>query len=172
MAAPKGNKHAKGNKGGGRKPLAFTDKMKEIAIGMARNLGATDRQLCLAMGISDATLAKWKVDDIEFFRDLKKAKELSDLEVGEALRHRALGYSHPDTKAQWVGDDDEGHWEYAELIKHYPPDPTAAIFWLKNRQPEEWRKEDGTIDKLTLVKVLVQLEGRDALEYLKEGMVK
>jgi hypothetical protein len=23
--------------------------------------------------------------------------------------------------------------------KFYPPDTTAAIFWLKNRKPEEWR---------------------------------
>ena len=26
-----------------------------------------------------------------------------------------------------------------EYIEHYPPDTTAAIFWLKNRQPEKWR---------------------------------
>ena len=26
-----------------------------------------------------------------------------------------------------------------KLIKHYPPDSTAMIFWLKNRQKEKWR---------------------------------
>ena len=26
-----------------------------------------------------------------------------------------------------------------ETVKHYPPDTTAAIFWLKNRQVERWR---------------------------------
>lgn len=26
-----------------------------------------------------------------------------------------------------------------EYIEHYPPDTTAAIFWLKNRQPAKWR---------------------------------
>ncbi|MCY1295079.1 hypothetical protein D9M70_444010 [compost metagenome] len=25
-------------------------------------------------------------------------------------------------------------------VKHYPPDPGAAIFWLKNRQPELWKE--------------------------------
>jgi hypothetical protein len=25
------------------------------------------------------------------------------------------------------------------LTKHYPPDTTACIFWLKNRKPREWR---------------------------------
>ena len=26
-----------------------------------------------------------------------------------------------------------------EVDKHYAPDATAAIFWLKNRQPDKWR---------------------------------
>ena len=25
------------------------------------------------------------------------------------------------------------------FIEHYPPDTTAAIFWLKNRRPDRWR---------------------------------
>ena len=30
--------------------------------------------------------------------------------------------------------------------KHYPPDTTAAIFWLKNRQKSKWRdKQDHEI---------------------------
>ena len=24
-------------------------------------------------------------------------------------------------------------------IEHYPPDTTAALFWLKNRRPDRWR---------------------------------
>lgn len=26
-----------------------------------------------------------------------------------------------------------------QTVKHYPPDPTSMIFWLKNRQPQDWR---------------------------------
>ena len=26
-----------------------------------------------------------------------------------------------------------------QTIKHYPPSETAMIFWLKNRDPENWR---------------------------------
>ena len=26
-----------------------------------------------------------------------------------------------------------------EIVKHYPPDTAALIFWLKNRQPGRWR---------------------------------
>jgi hypothetical protein len=28
---------------------------------------------------------------------------------------------------------------YAPYIEHVPPDTTAAIFWLKNRDPARWR---------------------------------
>ena len=28
---------------------------------------------------------------------------------------------------------------YAKYIEHIPPDTTAAIFWLKNRDPQHWR---------------------------------
>jgi hypothetical protein len=28
---------------------------------------------------------------------------------------------------------------YAPYIEHVPPDTTAAIFWLKNRNPTQWR---------------------------------
>jgi hypothetical protein len=27
-----------------------------------------------------------------------------------------------------------------ELTKHYPPDTTAALKWLFNRQPDKWRE--------------------------------
>jgi len=28
---------------------------------------------------------------------------------------------------------------YAPYTEHYPPDTTAALRWLMNRQPEKWR---------------------------------
>ena len=28
---------------------------------------------------------------------------------------------------------------YAPYVEHLPPDVTAAIFWLKNRDPAHWR---------------------------------
>ena len=46
----------------------------------------------------------------------------------------------------------QGH--RAEIVEHYPPDTTACIFWLKNRQPGRWRDrvdvqhEDGRIASL------------------------
>jgi hypothetical protein len=30
---------------------------------------------------------------------------------------------------------------YAPYVEHVPPDPTSAIFWLKNGDPEHWRDD-------------------------------
>jgi len=43
-------------------------------------------------------------------------------------------------------------------VKHYPPDTTAAIFWLKNRQPAKWREKQ---EVETTIKVEQPLFGDD-----------
>jgi hypothetical protein len=35
-------------------------------------------------------------------------------------------------------------WEHA-YTERYPPDTTAAIFWLKNRRPDLWRDRHETV---------------------------
>lgn len=101
--------------------------------------GLTDKQISEIFGITQQTYCNWKKKYPEFFESIKDWKLTADGEVEVSLYKRACGYSCPDTKAQWVGDAKDGHWEYAELIKHYPPDATSMIFWLKNRQPDKWR---------------------------------
>ncbi|MDE4014421.1 hypothetical protein Q7499_00930 [Glaesserella parasuis] len=55
--------------------------------------------------------------------------------VANSLYKRALGYEAPDIDIRVI----ENQIVETPLIKHYPPDPTSAIFWLKNRQPDKWR---------------------------------
>ena len=58
------------------------------------------------------------------------------LNVASRLYNRAIGYS---CKATKFATSDGRITDQKEYIEHYPPDTTAAIFWLKNRQPEKWR---------------------------------
>ena len=46
-----------------------------------------------------------------------------------------MGYSHEAVKIF----NDGGQPLIVPYTEHYPPDTTAAIFWLKNRRPEQWR---------------------------------
>ncbi|GAB7207355.1 hypothetical protein OS21_38510 [Dickeya oryzae] len=50
-----------------------------------------------------------------------------------------MGYEHEEDDIKAVN----GEIVITPTIKRYPPDTTAAIFWLKNRQPKIWRdKQD------------------------------
>ena len=121
-----------------RRPSKFSDDMQERMKSLYA-LGLTDKQVCHAVGIDESTLTKWKQSKPAFFMSINDWKAEADREVEKSLYQRACGYDCPETKAQWVNDENGGRWEYAEMRKHYPPDPTSMIFWLKNRQPKQWR---------------------------------
>lgn len=99
-------------------------------------LGATDKDMANFFDVSESTLNLWKQEHEEFSESLKRGKIQADSIVAEKLYHRAIGYVHKDTKfATHEGQITDS----VEFDKHYAPDPTAAIFWLKNRQPDKWR---------------------------------
>ena len=99
-------------------------------------LGATDKELAEFFSVSEQTLNKWKKDYPEFLESLKKGKSIADANVASRLYNRAIGYNCKATKFAASEGKIADSKEYTE---HYPPDTTAAIFWLKNRQPEKWR---------------------------------
>lgn len=88
-------------------------------------------------GVSVVTLNTWKKRYPDFLSSLKAGKDEADSKVGEALYQRALGYSHPEVDIKMY----KGMIIETEIVKHYPPDTTAAIFWLKNRQKLRWRDQ-------------------------------
>ncbi len=133
MGAPKGNKYALGNRGGGRK-TEYKEEYADWAYKLCL-LGATDEGLANSFGVGEWTINQWKKKYKEFDTALKRGKEQADAEVAQKLYHRAKGYSHPEDKIF----NDNGTALIVPTTKHYPPDTVAAIFWLKNRQPDKWR---------------------------------
>jgi len=108
----------------------FTEQVRELCL-----LGATDEQIGRFFKVTETTINNWKITFPDFFESIKSAKEQFDLEVASSLKHRALGYSHKTEKIF----NASGQPLIVETVEHYPPDTTAAIFWLKNRQPKQWR---------------------------------
>jgi hypothetical protein len=98
-------------------------------------LGATDKELADFFGVTEKTLNTWKEKHPRFLQSLKDGKENADANVSNRLYNRALGYSHPDVHITSY----EGDVTLTPITKHYPPDPTSCIFWLKNRQRGKWR---------------------------------
>ena len=103
-------------------------------------LGATDKQLADFFNVDESTINRWKESEPEFCESLKSGKEEADATIAQSLYNRAKGYVAPDIiTATFNGQITD----IQKVEKHYPPDTTAAIFWLKNRQPRQWRdKQD------------------------------
>lgn len=138
------NEPENGKRGRGR-----PSKFEGIDLTLVRKYataGLTDQQIAELLGIAVSTLNEYKKND-DFSESLKAGKAHSNGKVVDALYQRALGYSHPETKVFCY----EGCTITEEVTRHHPPDVTACIFWLKNRQRDEWRdkvdhEHSGTLD--------------------------
>lgn len=105
-----------------------------VATEMGR-LGATNEQLAAAFGITKQGFQKWLIENPKLVAARKDAKAQADAAVEKSLFQRANGYTHDDVHIS----QHDGKVIVTKIKKHYPPDTTACIFWLKNRQPENWR---------------------------------
>lgn len=121
------------------RPTLFKDEFVEQARKLAK-LGATDREAAEFFEVSEATIHRWKHTHPEFCESLKVGKETADARVEQSLYRRALGYTHDAVKIMMA----DGVPIVEPYVEHYPPDTTAAIFWLKNRKPEQWRDKTET----------------------------
>ena len=116
------------------RPSKFDPAMCDRARVMAE-AGAVDTEIAEALEIGLRTLYTWKAEFPQFRQALKRGKDVADDIVEAALFRRATGYSHDAVKImQYEGSPIE-----VPFVEHYPPDTTAAIFWLKNRRSKEWR---------------------------------
>ncbi len=137
----------------------FPDQARKLC-----KLGATDLEIADFFAVNVATLYRWKNDYPEFCEALKEAKIEADNRVEESLFHRATGYSHDAVK---IFNDKDNGVTTVPYREHYPPDTTAAIFWLKNRQPERWRDKTeqavtGKFDVTQIERVIVKAADTDS----------
>lgn len=116
------------------RPSKYKPELDEQAEKLCR-LGATDKEIAAFFGVRESTLNNWKLRHPSFVESLKRGKDEVDGLVEQSLFRRAMGYSHQSEKVFQY----QGAIVRAKTVEHYPPDTTACIFWLKNRQPDNWR---------------------------------
>ncbi len=58
--------------------------------------------------------------------------------VEDALHKRAIGFYYEEERVERNGKEGE---KTTVTRKYMPPDLHAAIFWLKNRRPDQWREK-------------------------------
>lgn len=137
----------------------YADQAKKLCM-----LGMTDKEMASFFGVAESTFNLWKTVHPEFSESLKGGKDLVDAEVAAKLFHRAMGYEHEDVHVS----NFQGVITVTPLVKHYPPDTTAAIFWLKNRQPQRWRDkpdESGEGENAQPVPVRIEVTVKDARKH-------
>ena len=72
-----------------------------------------------------------------FLGSLKAGKKEADTRVERSLYAHANGYNYEATKIFMPANREKP--VIVPYIEHVPPDVTACIFWLKNRDPQHWR---------------------------------
>lgn len=117
------------------RPTDYREEYNEQAYKLCL-LGATDAELADFFNVVEKTINNWKEDYPEFLQSIKNGKDVADARVAEKLFHRALGFETTEV----ITASSQGFiTDMKEVKKVFPPDPTSAIFWLKNRQPKRWR---------------------------------
>lgn len=131
-------------------------------------MGATNEEIALAMGVSERTIMRWAKEHESFGKALGEGKGVSDAKVIRSLYERATGYEYEEEK-KIIEYDKDGNVKPVKIEKtkkHVPPDVTAQIFWLKNRQRDRWQDRpqdyvDQTSDNDAEVQIYLPDNGRD-----------
>jgi len=104
--------------------------------GWARD-GLTDEQIAENMGIGRTALYEWRRKFPTIANALKDAQDVVDRQVENALHKAACGWEYDETTKE-PGKD--GKLVVTKVVhKVVQPNPTAQIFWLKNRKRDTWR---------------------------------
>lgn len=135
------------------RPSGFNASLKSRIVELVEQ-GKTLDQVGEIIGVSRQTIHNWCGQHKDLLYAVREARQVADELVEASLFSRAVGYSHPEQKVFC----DKGEIITHDMIKHHPPDTQAAVFWLRNRQPERWKeKSEGDVtvnnhlhvDKLT-----------------------
>lgn len=124
-------------------------------------LGATDEELADFFEVAYDTIQEWKTKHPKFSDSINAGKRKADSEVASKLFSRAIGYKYDEVTFEKEGSKEnieltsDGELKKTDtykkkvVTKELPPDTTAQIFWLKNRQKAYWRdkQEVGVTDK-------------------------
>jgi hypothetical protein len=116
-------------------------------------LGATNEQIADFFKVDEGTLYNWQSRHPEFFKAINTARDEWDKQVERALCQKALGFER------------DG--------KYYPPDTTACIFWLKNRQSDHWKDVKERHDTVQVEEQVSNIELARRISFLlNEGLAE
>ena len=167
MRAAKGKCRNESEKGKWKRAKEFIPYIKCIRIN-----GASESDVMKLLGISRATLRRWKQKSPEFAEAVDCDGEKADLMVQQALLKSALGYTQSVKKVFKLKDiryDERGKKIETERLEErseeqaVSPSIMAQTFWLKTRCPEflgSGAKDDGEDESGIVILPEVKEDGR------------
>ena len=100
--------------------------------------GATEKEICDALGIALSTFYEYKKQFSELSSALRAGRQTVILNVKAALYKKAVGFEYEEMEGVKKGDEVVS----TRIMKRYsPPDTTAAAMLLRNYE-EKWRDKD------------------------------
>lgn len=135
------SKPKKTPKHAGGRPVKYDAKFHPAWAASLCRRGCTMAEIAEAMGVAESTVYAWRRRYPEFSQALNNSRGEADESVVTSLYYRATGQSKRKTLKKREVLNQLGQVvtlrEIAE--EELPPDTTAMIYWLKNRQPDMWR---------------------------------
>jgi len=103
--------------------------------------GATITSTCQAIGISRETFYDWMKKKPDVSDTIKKAMAIPDQKVENALYKSAImGHRYTEKEYKGVAVGEKVKMILVKKVRKFiPPNVTAQIFYLKNKQPDEWK---------------------------------
>ena len=164
---------------------------------------ATMKELAEHLNIRKALLLHWRQRYPEFFKALRDGRyDYDTKQVVKSLHQKATGYEYTETTIEGIVIVEEGQkklhiekkvagtgkgsgkatktrlvpgFKQKTVTKRVAPDTMAMMFWLQNRQPDEWKNVqkqivEGHVDHKHDHRVELDLRklGRPKLEQLRQ----
>ena len=127
------------------RPIDVQEYLDDTGLSYIRGLareGLTRREIAKKLNISYSTLNRWIKQYPDFKQAMRVGRDQSDSKVEESLYKRACGFQTVEIVEDYKTDPATGDQVLVgskKIIKDIPPDTTAQIYWLKNRQRDKWK---------------------------------
>lgn len=150
----------------------FTDKEKKLIVALYQE-GKIDQEIADLLSMSRTTFL-YALKSNRLVDTIKKVKEIPNKKVERALFKRAIGYRYIERKRERTKDKYKSFLKRTVTIKEVPPEVTACIYWLGNRNPKRWRnRQEIEHTGIGLKQIIVIASGKVEDELGKElGRIK